>query len=86
MSAVTNMWRQLVQRRLWPVAILLIAALAAVPLTLAKDPEAAPPAPARPPPARTQLAVAPIVTAISSTDRDKRRHVLGAKKNPSARW
>ena len=40
MSAVTNMWRQLVQRRLWPVAILLIAALAAVPLTLAKEPEA----------------------------------------------
>ena len=46
MTAVTNLWRQLVQRRLWPVAILLIAALVAVPLMLAKDPE---PAPAPPP-------------------------------------
>jgi hypothetical protein len=78
------MWRQLVQRRLWPVAILLIAALAAVPLTLAKDPEAAPPVPPAPAAGEDELAVAPIVTAVSSTDRDKRRHVLGAKKNPFA--
>ena len=50
MSVLTDIWRQLVQRRLWPVAVLLIAALVAVPLLLAKDPEptveAAAPAPA----------------------------------------
>jgi hypothetical protein len=84
MSAVTNMWRQLVQRRLWPVAILLIAALAAVPLTLAKEPEAVPPAPPAPAAGEDELAVAPIVTAVSSTDRGKRRHVLGEAKNPFA--
>ena len=41
MSIVTDTWRQLVRRRLWPVAVLLVAALAAVPLLLAKDPEPA---------------------------------------------
>ena len=40
MSASPTCWRQLVQRRLWPVAILLVAALAAVPLALAKEPDA----------------------------------------------
>jgi hypothetical protein len=84
MSAVTNMWRQLVQRRLWPVAIILIAALAAVPLTLAKDPE---PTPA-PPPAqvdtKSELATTPIVAAATPADRAKRRKVLGSKKNPFA--
>jgi hypothetical protein len=84
MSPVTNLWRQLVQRRLWPVAIVLIAALAAVPLTLAKEPAPAPaPAPA-PPVAEDELAVAPIVTAVSAEDRTERRRVLGAAKNPFA--
>ena len=48
MSFVTDTWRQLVRRRLWPVALLLLAALAAVPFVLAKDPEpaAVPAAPA----------------------------------------
>ena len=86
MSAITNMWRQLVQRRLWPVAILLIAALAAVPLALAKDPE--PPAPAPAPPAsatdsgETALATDAIVAKATSADRAKRRKVLGTAKNP----
>jgi len=84
MSAITNMWRQLVQRRLWPVAILLIAALAAVPLALAKDPE--PPAPAPPAPAtdsgETALATDAIVAKATSADRAKRRKVLGTAKNP----
>ena len=39
MSSVQNVWRQLVQRRLWPVAVLLLAGLAAVPVLMAKDPE-----------------------------------------------
>jgi hypothetical protein len=84
MSAVTNMWRQLVQRRLWPVAILLIAALAAVPMMLAKDPEPA----VSPPPAqvdtKSELATTPIVAPATPTDRTKRRKVLGSRKNPFA--
>lgn len=83
MSAVTNIWRQLVQRRLWPVAILLLAALVAVPLTLAKDPE---PAPVPSAPAATggkdELAVTPIVAKAAPEDRGARRRVLGAAKNP----
>jgi hypothetical protein len=84
MSAVTNMWRQLVQRRLWPVAILLIAALAAVPLTLAKDPEPAASPPPAPVDTKSELATTPIVAAATPADRAKRRKVLGNKKNPFA--
>jgi hypothetical protein len=87
MSFVTDTWRQLVRRRLWPVALLLLAALAAVPILLAKDPEptavsAAPSGAA----GNTTLAEdtgEPIVS-IASTEADgaRRRRVLGASKNP----
>jgi hypothetical protein len=85
MSALTNVWRRLVERRLWPVAILLIAAVAAVPLALAQEPE--PTAPAAPataenPSGETALAVEPIVAQATAADRGKRRKVLGARKNP----
>jgi hypothetical protein len=83
MSAITNVWRQLVQRRLWPVAILLIAALAGVPLALAEEPAA--PAPAAPLPTAdgdAALAAQPIVAQASAADRGKRRKVLGTRKNP----
>lgn len=84
MSAVTDLWRQLVQRRLWPVAIALIAALAAVPLILAKEPDPAP-APAAPEAlVDDELARAPIVTLTTSSDGNGRRHVLGRAKNPFA--
>jgi hypothetical protein len=85
MSPVTNVWRQLVQRRLWPVAIVLIAGLAAVPLMLAEDPEPA----VSPPPAqvdtKSELATTPIVAPATPADRAKRRQVLGDAKNPFAR-
>jgi hypothetical protein len=84
MSVITNLQRQLVQRRLWPVAVLLIAALAAVPLFLAQEPETAPaPAPAATPAdASTELATDPIVAMATASDRAKRRKVLGTAKNP----
>jgi hypothetical protein len=86
MSALTNVWRQLVQRRLWPVAILLIAAVAAVPLALAEEPE--PAAPVADTTAtddasgESALAVEPIVAQATTVDRAKRRKVLGSRKNP----
>ncbi len=85
MSPVTNVWRQLVERRLWPAAILLIAALVAVPLMLAKDPEPA----ATVPPANVdtnggELANTPIVVPVTPADRANRRKVLGDAKNPFA--
>jgi hypothetical protein len=82
-SAVTNLWRQFVQRRLWPVAILLVAALAAVPLALKKDPAPPAPAPAVPvsaPDASDELAAQPIVAPAEA--RITRRKVLGGAKNP----
>jgi hypothetical protein len=84
MSAVNDLWRQLVQRRLWPVALLLLAAMAAVPLTLSQQ---ADPAEVTPPSAVTGkdvLATQPIVALAGEGDRARRRHVLGARKNPFA--
>jgi hypothetical protein len=40
MRPVRNVWNELVERRLWPVALLLVAALVAVPVLLAKSPPA----------------------------------------------
>jgi hypothetical protein len=83
MSPVQNVLRQLVQRRLWPVAIVLVAALAAVPMMLAKDPE-----PVAPPPAPVvdndegELATQPIVSLAEASSDKKRRRVLGSSKNP----
>ena len=48
MSVVTDTWRQLVRRRLWPVALLLVAALVAVPFAARQGPRAASAAPAAP--------------------------------------
>jgi hypothetical protein len=87
MSPFSNIWRQLVQRRLWPVAVLLIAALAAVPFLLAKEPEAEP-APLPKPTAdatASELATTPIVAKATPVDRAKRRKVLGKAKNPFAK-
>ena len=44
-SFFSNLWADLREKRLWPVAVLLLAALVAVPVVLKKSPEAPPPAP-----------------------------------------
>jgi len=81
MSVITDTWRALVRRRLWPVALLLLAALVAVPLLLAEQPEpAAPPAAEVAPP--TTGPGDSIVTLASVEDRSKRRRVLGKRKDP----
>jgi len=81
MSVLTDIWRQLVRRRLLPVALLLVAALVAVPMLLAKEPEATETAtPATPvETADSALAEAPIVTASEVSTRQKGRKVLGDK-------
>jgi hypothetical protein len=87
MNLMTDTWRQLVRRRLWPVALLLVGAAAAIPFLLAKTPQEQP------------AAVAPVnAVAAASTDAAdvdsvvalvddkqapaKRRRVLGALKDP----
>jgi hypothetical protein len=85
MSVINDTWRFLVGRRLWPVAILLVALAAAVPMLLSKDPA---PAPAEAPTAAVKadkdavLAEDPIVTQASDGDRSGRRQVLGSRKDP----
>ena len=85
MKPFENVWSSLVQRRLLPVAILLVAALAAIPFVLAKEPEqAAPTVPAADAGGAADAAMAdPVVTlAEAGGESEPRRRVLGASKNP----
>jgi hypothetical protein len=84
MNVLTTTWHQLVRRRLWPVAVLLLAALTAVPLLLARDAKpvaAAPPAPSVTTKADDAIAE-PVVAKASPEDRARRRRVLGVRKDP----
>jgi hypothetical protein len=88
MNLFADTWRQLVRRRLWPVAALLLAGLVAVPFVLAKDPE---PVAAPPPRAAEETTAAeaaatgdPVVALAEEGDRSRRRRVLGARKDPFA--
>jgi hypothetical protein len=86
MKVFNDTWGFLVQRRLWPAAILLIAAAVAVPMLLSKEPT--------PPPSTPTVAVKdtksrdavlaedPIVSEASDGDRSGRRKVLGSSKDP----
>ena len=83
MSFLTNTWRQLVRRRLWPVALLLVAAIAAVPLVVAKEPTVAveTAAPAAPAAASSELTEAPIVEASTAPQRAAGRKLLGKQRD-----
>jgi len=81
MSFFSNIGHQLVERRLWPVAILLVAALAAIPVVLAKDPETPPATAVVQAEGENVLTEAPIVTQ-ASIDAVNSRKVLGKAKNP----
>jgi len=83
MTVINDTWRFLVQRKLWPVAILLVAAAAAVPVLLSEEP--APPAAAATASVKSDdstLATEPIVALASDGDRAERRRVLGSPKDP----
>jgi hypothetical protein len=86
MNVINTTWRQLVRRRLWPVALLLVAALAAVPVLLVQDPEVpAPPADLVPLASEPDDTIAePVVAAVTPEDRARRRRVLGVRKDPFA--
>ena len=85
MNVLTQTWRQMMRRRLWPVAVLLVAALVAVPVVLAK------PAPSAAPVSVAAAAGTPVATpaqayvklaGTDATTTTKRRRVLGASKDP----
>ena len=83
MNAVNTIWRQLVRSKLWPVALLLLAALVAIPMLLARDPNA--PEPIAPVAVNTEAddsIAEPIVAKVTPEDRSRRRRVLGVRKDP----
>jgi hypothetical protein len=85
MSAViTDIWRQMMRRRLWPVALLLLGALVAVPMLLSSTPAPLPPAPAAPTTsgAKDDALAEPVVDLASTGEATGRRHVLGVRKDP----
>jgi hypothetical protein len=89
MKLLTDTWRQLVQRRLWPVALLLLGALVAVPFVLGKSPEpasvaTAPAAPAAGGVKANAASADPIVSMVSDEDQPEARRSLGMRHNPFA--
>ena len=87
MNPLENVWSGLLQRRLLPVAILLVAALVAIPFVLAKDPEPVAPGPGAPAAGTASETASaatadPVVSLVADGDRTQRRRVLGVRKNP----
>jgi hypothetical protein len=86
MTQITDVWQALVRRRLWPVAVLLLGALVAVPMLLAKDPEPAPAPQASSLPAGLTKGAgaetAKPVVSLADEGAARRRRVLGARKDP----
>ena len=81
MNVITDTLRQLVQRKLWPVAVLLVAAMVAVPMVMAKEPPIAPAAPAT----KAQEGLpATFVSAAdeAATEGTEPHRVLGELKDP----
>ena len=86
MKPLENAWNGLLQRKLLPLAILLLAAIVAIPFLLSKDPEPLPAAPASPSAAagsKSEDSIAkPVVSVADANAAAARRRVLGYKKNP----
>jgi hypothetical protein len=82
MNAITETWRQLVRRKLWPLALLLVGGLVAVPLLLAKDPATPVPTPVAH--VGSDATGTPIVSLADASAPTERRRVLGHAKDPFA--
>jgi hypothetical protein len=84
MSIITDTWHQLARRRLLPVAVLLLVAIAAVPFLLAKDPApvASEPATVTPVDTARDAIGEPVVALAADPTGGRRRRVLGARKDP----
>jgi fructose-specific phosphotransferase system component IIB len=82
MNLITDTFRGLVRKKLWPVALLLVAALVAVPFTLAKEPEA--PFTSAQPVKKEEGLPATFVSVAEDGEVTERRRVLGVSKDPFA--
>ena len=80
MTLVTNIWKDLVERRLWPVALVLVVALVAIPVVLAKP---APQVPATPTPAVSSSGPEALVASAASIRSNTGGALVGGKfKDP----
>jgi hypothetical protein len=87
MNVLNSTWRQLVRSRLWPVAVLLVAALAAVPFLLSREaePVATPSLPSAGSSAKVSDSLGePVIDPATPEQRSRRRRVLGVRKDPFA--
>src|SRR5262245_22570366 len=85
MNVITDTFRALVRRKLWPVAVLLVAALVAVPKLLAKEPVTATvSAPHAKPEEGLPATFVAAAESDGSVEGGKRRLVLGESKDPFA--
>lgn len=74
--------QQLIDRKLWPIALALLVALAAIPMLLSSDEDtSAAPSPIAEVPA-TETTDASVVTVGDAAERDEVRAVLGNRKDP----
>lgn len=84
MNVIADTWRGLVRRRLWPLAVALVAGLVAVPFLLAKHPTATaaatPVAPVKAP-ASTATDAYVKLAQTPQGETPRRRRVLGARKD-----
>jgi hypothetical protein len=84
MSFLRDLRSDLVEKRLWPLALLLVAALVAVPLVLAKSPQArtgsAPAAPVAPTSPSSPIAGVPAVSVVTTPTSGA--PLLGHAKDP----
>jgi hypothetical protein len=81
MNVLADPFKQLVERKLWPIALLLVAALVAVPVLLKKDNTTTLPDPVAAVPAG-QGDTESVVSLGDAEQRDSVRAVLGDRKDP----
>lgn len=83
MNALAGPFQQLVERRLWPLALVLVAALVAVPMLLSKSPSSdVLPAPVAAVGPTGQAGADLVVSQADPAQTDKLRAVLGDRKDP----
>lgn len=82
MKVFTDTLKGLVSRRLWPLAVLLLAALVATPFVLARSAAPAGSATASAPGSASADGATESLVSLDTTTGSRRRHVLGSAKDP----
>ena len=85
MSVLKSLLTDLREKRLWPVAVLLLVAIVAVPVLLSKSTAAAPvPAPRPAAPAPTSHLATPVLPVVQAETVTPQVHLTGSSRDPFA--